>query len=233
MNTLTRALVTAASAAALTLGLSTAAQADDYSRLNATQLEQTVLRAQMPKTMGAWNQNYYFTMKRQDINTQPTICWNAKGDVRLPNAAILGAVGYEVDNGFGTVSVYQYATEAKAQAALAALKKLGETCADAPTLTTDGGDKVPGQAGGDFTDDSMSGLGSILYYDQDDVTIMTDLRTTQRGLAVVQTEIMRTFPKSTSTAKRDRIGKTVIKTNTAWHKNAVRAYEAFGQGNSR
>lgn len=233
MITLTRALVTAASAAALTLGLSTAAQADDYSRLNATQLEQTVLRAQMPKTMGAWNQNYYFTMKRQDINTQPTICWNAKGDVRLPNAAVLGAVAYDAGSAFGTVRVYQYATEGKAKAALASLKKLGETCADAPTIMTDGGDKVPGKAGGDFTDDTMSGYGSVLYYDQDDVTIMTDLRTTQRGLAIVQTEVMRTFPQSTSTAQRDKVGARVIKTNTAWHKNVVRAYESFGQGNSR
>lgn len=232
MNTLTRALVTAASAAALTLGLSTAAQADDYTRLNAAQLEQTVLRAQMPKTLGSWSQNYYFTIKDK-ASTQPTVCWNAKGDVSLPSAAILGGVGYEVNSGSGAVSIYQYASEAKAKAALASLKKLGETCADAPTIMTDGGDKVPGKAGGDFTDDSMSGYGSILYYDQDDVTIMTDLRTTQRGLAIVQTEVMRTFPKTMSTAQRDKIGARVVKANTAWHKQAVKAYESFGQGNSR
>lgn len=231
MNTLTRALVTVAAAAALTTGLSSAAQADDYSRLNAAQLEQTVLRAQMPKTMGSWTQNYYFTIKDR-ASTRPTMCWGRNGDVNLPAADILGGVGYAVDaNTSGSVSVFQYGSAAKAKAALDAMKKA--PCADYPVVMTDAGQKVKGNSGSDFTDASMSGYVAYLDYQQDGKTLMTEVRTTQRGLAVVQTTVFKAIPASTSDAQQQKLLGRMSSMNKTWHKSAVRAYESFGQGESR
>lgn len=232
MRTLTRLAITVSAAAVAAFGLAAPAQADGYSTLNAMQLEQTVLRAQMPTTLGAWSQNYYFTMKRQDANTQPTLCWNAQGDVRLPNAKVLGSVGYEVKGGsFGTVSVYQYANATAAKAALDAMK--GASCSDSPVVTTDEGKKVEAQSGSDFTDASMTGYAAGLSYPQDGKIIFTDVRTTQRGLAIIQTEIMRAIDGTASMTTQQNTASKLSSVNGKWHSNAVKAYESFGQGNSR
>jgi len=101
-------------AAVLALGIGApAAHADDYSRMNATELEQAVLRAQMPKTLGSWSQNYYFSENDARF-TRPTLCWNRSGDVKLPNSKNMGSVGYAVgSNGSSSVTIYQYADQAK------------------------------------------------------------------------------------------------------------------------
>lgn len=57
-----------------------AAAAPDYV-LDASGIQQTVLRAQMPSMLGAWRQNIYFA----DTNTAPYVYWSATGSpVRLP-----------------------------------------------------------------------------------------------------------------------------------------------------
>lgn len=221
----------AAATATLALGFAAPANADDYMTLNAAELEQTVLRAQMPKTLGSWTQNYYFTTK-DAASTRPTVCWNDKGDVMLPAAQVLGGVAYAVDpNTSGTVSIFQYASEAKAKAALAALKKV--RCADYPKVVTDEGKTVDAMSGGDWTDDSLSGYVSILYYDQNGTTLVTDVNTTLRGRAVVQTIVFDTYPTGTADAKAMKISDRASTMNEKWHKNVVRAYENFGQGTSR
>lgn len=231
MRTLTRLAITVSAAAVAALGLAAPAQADGYSTLNAMQLEQTVLRAQMPTTLGAWSQNYYFSEKDSRF-TRPTLCWNMKGNVTLPNSKNMGSVGYAVgSNGSGSVTVYQYADEAKAQAALAAMK--AGKCADDAMVMTDGGDKVKAQSGSDFTDASMTGYVAGLSYKQDDKIIFTDIRTTQRGLAVVQTQVMRWVDASMSMTQQENTASKLSTANGKWHSNAVKAYESFGQGNSR
>lgn len=231
MTLLSRVIATAAAATALAAGMSVPVQADSYQFLNAQELEQTVLRAQMPRTLGSWNQNYYFTMK-DPSSTRATVCWNASGDVRLPAAKNMGAVAYAVSQDvIGTVSVYQFATAAKASAALAALRKAD--CADSPTITTDEGEKVAADSGSDFLDSSTTGLGAALSYPQGDKILLTNLRTTQIGLAVVQTEIQRAVAKTMSSTGQQQAAGRLGSVNTAWHKSVVRTYDGFGQGNSR
>ncbi len=231
MKTSTRILATLTAAAALTVGIATTAHAEGYSTLNATELEQTVLRAQMPKNLGAWTQNYYYSEKNSSY-TQPTVCWNASGDVNLPNSQNMGAVGYAVgSNGSGVVTVYQYADEAKAQAALAAMK--AASCSDNPVVMTDEGKKVKAQSGSDFTDSSLTGYAAGLSYPQDDMIIFTDLRTTQRGLAIVQTEVMRWVDSSMTIKQQQNTASKLGAVNAKWNASAVKAYENFGQGNSR
>lgn len=217
-------------AAVAAIGLSTAAQADSYTYLKPAYLEQTVLRAQMPKTLGKWTQNYYFTLGAK--NAVPTLCWNAQGDVNLPNAKIVGGVGYALANqGSGSVSIYQYANAAQAQAALKALQSAD--CADNPTITTDEGVKVPGQSGSDFTDSSQTGYAAGLTYPQGDKIITQSVYTTQRGLAVIQTEVLVVSPKSASDSTLQSVANKAGATTKAWQAAAVKAYEAFGQGNAR
>lgn len=230
MKKRTLSLAVVAAASVLFTSLASTARADDYVNLNSAELEQTVLRAQMPKSLGSWRQNYYFTENAARY-TQPTVCWNANGDVKLPPARNFGSVAYAVTPDLmGTVTIYQYATKAKADAALAALRKV--SCADSPTVTTDEGVSVSASSGSDFTDSTTTGLSAGLSYSQGDKDIVTQLNTTQRGLAIVQTEIVRAVARSASGASSkvaDRLGSV----NKAWHANVVRSYEAFGQGNSR
>lgn len=231
MKTRTRILAIVAASAFAAVGLTTAAQADGYAYLKPADLEQTVLRAQMPKTLGTWTQNYYYSEAGSQF-TQPTLCWNSSGDVRLPRAKNMGAVGYAIGStGSGSVTIYQYADEAAATAALDAIKKA--SCSDNPVVMTDEGKKVEAQSGSDFTDASMSGYAAGLSYKQDGKILFTDLRTTQRGLAVVQTEVMRWIDDSASTKTQQGVANKLGSTNKAWQAAAVKAYESFGQGRSR
>ena len=227
----TRAFAGISIAAVLAIGIAApAAQADDYTILNPTELEQTVLRAQMPTTLGSWSQNYYFSEKDSPY-TRPTLCWDNKGTVKLPAARNMGAVGYAINsNASGSVTIYQYASEAKAQAALAAIRSA--RCYDSPTVMTDEGDKVPGQSGSDFTDDSTTGYAAGLSYEQDDTIIFDDLITTQRGMAIVQTEVFRALPSTLTTKQQQNAASKNSSVNKAWHTKVLRAYESFGQGRS-
>lgn len=231
MKPLKKITASVVAAAALSLGLGATAQAADYSLMNGAELEQAVLRAQMPRTLGAWTQNYYFSGKEKSL-TVPTVCWNAQGNVNLPAGMNMGAVGYAIDaNTNGSVTIYQYANADKAKAALAALQ--AAKCADSPTVTDDGGKKVQGQSGSDFTDASQTGLGAGLSYTQDDYILFTQLNTTQRGLAVVQTQVFKAIPKSSSNDQQMHVANKLGSVGKAWHKNVLASYDAFGQGNSR
>ena len=219
-------------AAVLALGIGApAAHADDYSRMNATELEQAVLRAQMPKTLGSWSQNYYFSENDARF-TRPTLCWDRSGDVNLPNSKNMGSVGYAVgSNGSSSVTIYQYADQAKAQAALTAMKN--NRCADNPIVMTDGGDKVKAESGSDFTDDSLTGYVAGLTYKQDDKILFDNIYTTQRGLAIVQTRVTRWVDTPMAMEQQQDTVSKLSAVNKSWHANAVKAYENFGQGNSR
>lgn len=230
MKKRTLSLAVVAVASVLITSLASPARADDYVNLNSAELEQTVLRAQMPKSLGSWTQNYYSTGKGAR-ETRPTVCWNAKGDVKLPPARNFGLVSYVVTPDLtGTVTIFQYATKAKADAALAALRKA--SCSDSPTVTTDEGVSVSATSGSDFTDSTTTGLTALLSYSQGDKDLVTQVDTTQRGLAIIQTEMFRAVARSTGGAS-SKVADRLDSVNKVWHANVVRAYEAFGQGNSR
>ena len=54
--------------------------------MNAAMLQQTVLRVQIPKTLGSWRAVHVQSWK----NAAPTVCWGATGAVTLPKAAVAG-----------------------------------------------------------------------------------------------------------------------------------------------
>ena len=192
---LTAAVTTSALLVVTTAGPSLAAP--DYS-LDAKGLEQTVLRAQMPKSLGSWRQNLYFA----DTKDAPVVCWSAKGEaVQLPAAAMSGGVGYEVSQYVnGGVTVYQYADAAAASAALAALKKVN--CPDDAKVGEDGpASAVPAQQSTDYTSAAEDSLVSSITSTQGGVKEVTERRTTQRGLAVVQTVVTVAGPSSGATIR--------------------------------
>ena len=201
-----------------------ASAAPDYV-LDAAGIQQTVLRAQMPSALGAWRQNIYFA----ETDAAPSVCWSATGaPVTLPKAANAGGVGYEVNKNItGSVMIYQYKDAASAQAALAALKAID--CPDTAKVSEDGPDSaVPASQGSDFTNASMTGYASGVTYKEQGTPVTTETRTTQRGLAVVQTEVTVSGQAST-----DRKFARAAALNKRWHRQVLAAYEAFGSGNSR
>lgn len=222
---------TATLAAALAVGVSTTAHADDYSYMKPTQLQQAVLRAQMPKTLGAWTQNYYYAETSTSF-TVPTMCWDSKGAVTLPAAKVVGGVGYAINAGTnGSVSIYQYADAAKAQAALTALQSA--RCSDSPRVPGEGGGLIPAESGSDFTDDSRTSYIAGASYTEDGRQVFRSIQTTQRGLAIVQTSVYRSVEGSMTLGQRQQAVNRVNSVTQAWHTNAVRAYENFGQGRAR
>ena len=205
--------------------LAAPATAASYTPLDGTGLQQTVLRAQMPKILGSWRQNLYFTMP----NEAPVVCWNAKGEpITLPKAATSGGVGYEVDaNRTGGVMIFQYKDQASADAALAALK--GTVCPDNAKIGEDGpASAVPASQGSDFADASRDSLISSITSTQQGVVVTTETQTTQRGLAVIQTKVT----VGASKAGSKWVGRG-SKTNRTWHQRVLAAYDAFGTGGSR
>ena len=204
-----------------------AAAAPDY-HLNASGIQQTVLRAQPPRTFGSWHQNIYFSASADT----PFVCWKANGKAyELPKAQTGGGVGYQLaDGAFASVTLFQYKDQASADAALAKLKKAD--CPDSAKVSTDVQTVVKAEQGSDFTDASMSGISSGVSYMYDGgsgmTNVMTLTTTTQRGLAVVQTDVTLSGPTVT-TKNASKAGSL----NTRWHKRVLAAYEAFGSGNSR
>lgn len=218
-------------AATLAVGVAATAHADDYSYMKPTELQQAVLRAQMPRTLGAWTQNYYYAESSRSF-TVPTLCWDSKGAVTLPAAKVVGAVGYQIDaKTSGSVSIYQYADASQAQAALAALQQA--RCSDSPRIANEGGQLVPAESGSDFTDDSRTGYAAGISYTDDGMAVFRDVRTTQRGLAIVQTEVYRAIDGTVSTKQGQQAANRLGSVNGRWHSAAVTAYENFGQGRAR
>ena len=220
----TLALMTCAALAGTALAVGPAAAAPDYS-LSDSGLQQTVLRAQMPTALGSWRQNIYYTLK----NYAPSVCWSATGTpVSLTKAEKAGGVGYAVNlNINGGVTIYQYKDQAAADAALAALKTVD--CPDSAKVSDDGPENaVPADQGSDYTDGSMTGFVSSVTYKEQGTPVTTITRTTQRGLAVVQTTV--TIAGSALTPKRVQKASVV---HQRWHRQVLAAYEAFGSGGSR
>lgn len=215
--------------------MSPAAAVPDYV-LDAAGVEQVVLRAQPPTTIGAWRQNEYFTWDSSHMTFYPYVCYTADGtQARLPRPRTLGGVGYSIINTRSTgknpaISLYQYPTQARADQALAALRTVD--CPDATKVRTDVGSIVAGKQSTEFTDASRTGLTTIVRYRYDGgagmMTMVSVSTTTQVGLVVLQTQIGLSG-RATSPAT---VAKAVAM-NKAWHAGAVAAYEAFGSGGSR
>ena len=201
-----------------------AAAAPDYV-LNASGIQQTVLRAQMPTSLGTWRQNIYFA----NDNSAPAVCQSSTGEpVSLPKAGLGGLVGYEVNTRIsGGVYLYQYKDQAAAAAALSALKAID--CPDDAKFAEDGpATAVPADQGSDFTSAAMDSFVSSITYKLQGTPVTTDTRTTQVGLAVVQTQVT----VSGKAASQKGIGRAGA-LNKRWHRQVVAAYEAFGSGSSR
>jgi hypothetical protein len=220
----TLVLISCAAIAGSTLVAGPAIAVPDYS-LSDSGLQQTVLRAQMPTALGAWRQNIYFAL----TDDAPSVCWSATGTpVTLPKAAKMGGVAYEVNtNVGGSVAIYQYKDLAAAAAALAALKNVD--CPDSAKVSTDDPDTaVKADQGSDYTDASMTGFVSSVTYKEQGTPVTTITRTTQRGLAVVQTDVTVAGQANTQN-KRGRASAL----SARWHRQVLVAYEAFGSGSSR
>ena len=232
MSTIRRALaVILATAVAAVPLLAGPAAAASYGPLDASGIEQVVLRAQMPRTLGAWSQNIYYTWATDDTRYAPTVCYAANGEqVKLPHGKTGGGVGYAVSPTINTsVTLYQYANQEDADAALAALRKAD--CPDSTKVRTDVNSVVPGDQAADFTSADQNGIGSIVTYRYDDgagMTTVTEIRmTTQVGLAVVHTEVgLAGSATKTSTVNR------AMKLARSWHARSLAAYRAFGAGAS-
>lgn len=219
-------------AAALALGMiAPAARAADLEPMDAAMLQQTVLRVQFPKTLGSWEQYMYGTTK----NDAPTVCWGATGEVNLPKAVVAGFVNYQVNQATnGSVTIYQYANEAQAARALAALR--AADCSGRPKVPTEAETMVTGDQGYDQTDAAFTGLGSAMTYLEPGENLRGYVSTlsTQRGLAVVQTQV-RQYVALPQTMKQqqnglDRVGRV----NDAWHPRVLAAYQSFGvEGTAR
>lgn len=218
--------------AALVLGpLAPAAHADDYSYLKRQALQQTVLRVQMPTTLGPWDQYYYNTETSPQF-TKATVCWGAKGPITLPTAKIVGSVNYQVDsNTNGSVSIYQFANMSAADAALKALQTAA--CTDTPKVGTESETLVTGSQSYDQLDGAFTGLGSAMTYVDGDMRGYVSTQSTQRGLAIVQTQVRQFAPVPQTNAQQQRATNRVGNVNNRWHERVVKAYESFGQGTAR
>jgi hypothetical protein len=208
-----------------------AAFAQDPYSMKPQELEQAVLRAQMPTTLGAWTQNYYFD--ETDIRfTKATICWGSKGAVTLPGSKIVGSVGYAINqNTMGSVSIFQFKDQSAADRALKSLRNAD--CADTPRVPTEDGTLVKGSSGSDLTDSSRTGLEAGQTHIEDGMRAYQDVITTFRGLSAVQTQVSR-YVKLPQTMKQQQTAVNKLsRTNKQWHKKALNALEAFGSGNAR
>ena len=186
-------------------------------------LQQTVLRAQMPTTLGTWQQYLY----RVDKNEAPTMCWSMKGAVTLPKAPRVGSVNYQVDQATnGLVSIFQYATKAAADAALAKLRKMG--CSDDAKHPTEGETMVAAQQGSDFMDAAETAVGSNITFIDDGTRPYISTISTQRGLAIVQTQGRTIAPLPQSMKQQQDTIDALSAVNKKWHAKVVKAYQSFG-----
>ena len=226
----TRQILGALGASALALSIGApAVHAADLDPMGPRMLQQTVLRAQMPTTLGPWQQYLY----RVDRNEAPTLCWSMKGAVTLPKAPVAGTVNYQVDQGTnGSVEIYQYANQAAADSALKALRKMG--CSDDAKHPTESETMVSAQQGSDFMNAAQTSVGASITFVDDGMRSYISTISTQRGLAVVQTQV-RSIVKEPQTLKQqqDAIDR-IDGVNEKWHAKVVRAYQSFGvEGTAR
>jgi hypothetical protein len=162
------------------------------------------------------------------------VCWTATGvPVELPAAARVGLVNYQVDqNTGGSVTIYQYATQAKADAALRALRAY--RCPN-DAKVDDEGTIFPADQGTDFTSASRRAVANGVVYDRgDDTQGYREWVTTQIGRAVVQTEVRSIgIPELTELAAQEKANElgAFVK---AWNARVVAAYRSFAvRGESR
>jgi len=199
--------------------------------MDSAMLQQTVLRAQFPKTLGAWEQYLYGTAK----NAAPTVCWGASGAVALPKAAVAGSVNYQVNQYTnGSVTIYQYATQADADRALTALQ--GAACTDRPKVPTESETLATGDQSVDQTDAAFTGLASAMTYVEPGENLRGYVSTlsTQRGLAIVQTQVRQYRALPQATKQQQRALDRVDAVNAAWHARVLSAYQSFGvEGTAR
>lgn len=218
------AVVGAGSIVALVALAAPVAAAPDY-QLDASGMEQTVLRAQMPKSLGSWRQNIYFGFK----SDAPAVCWGSNGkQLTLPKASLGGGVGYEVSQYItGSVMIFQYKDQKSADAALAALR--ATVCPDSPKVALDSGPSniVQASAGSDWTSASKDSMVASITYPEGDVKVTTETITSVVGVSVVQTQVMVAGPEATSKGIQ-----RASDMNESWHAKVVKAYEAFGSGSS-
>lgn len=118
--------------------LAPAASADTF-RLDDRELQQVVLRAQMPTSLGAWQQYIYV----EGTRNAPAVCWSATGTpVALPLTRNAGSVNYQVDQSTGgSVTVFQYKSQAAADKALRALR--GHSCPNSAKVNDEGTSSPP------------------------------------------------------------------------------------------
>lgn len=227
-----RRLLGALGAAALALGtIAPAAQGADIEPMSPTLMQQMVLRVQFPKSLGSWEQYLYGTT----AHAAPTVCWGDTGAVTLPKSVVAGSVSYQVNPYTdGTVTVYQYATAAKAAQALASLRT--SDCTSEPKVPTEAEILVTGDQGYDQTDAAFTGLGSAMTYVEPGESLRgyVSILSTQRGLAIVQTQVRRyrSLPQS---PKQQQAGlDRVDRVNDRWHAQVLTAYQSFGvEGQAR
>ena len=221
-----RRLLGVLGAAALALAtIAPAAQGADVEPMTPTMMQQMVLRVQFPMSLGPWRQYLYGTTD----HAAPTVCWGATGAVTLPKAAVAGSVSYQVNPYTdGTVTVYQYASAAKAAQALTALR--AADCTGNPKVPTEAEVLVTGDQAYDQTDAAFTGLGSAMTYLEPGENLRGYVSTlsTQRGLAIVQTQVRRYRSLPQSMTQQQAALDRVDRVNGRWHAQVITAYQAFG-----
>lgn len=208
-----------------------AASADDYQFMNPKMLQQAVLRAQMPYSLGSWDQNLYYT-DTDTLLTQATLCWGSKGPIRLPAAKNVGAVGYNVDQfTSGAISIFQFKNQADADQARAAMQSAA--CSDSPLVPTESEKLVQGTSGSDQTDASFTGLIASESHVEDGIRATQTVITTFRGLAAVQTQVFRAAKLPQSAKSQQQTVNKLEAANKKWQAKAIKALENFGTGIAR
>jgi hypothetical protein len=209
--------------------LAPAASADTF-RLDDRELQQVVLRAQMPTSLGAWQQYIYV----EGTRNAPAVCWSATGTpVALPLTRNAGSVNYQVDQSTGgSVTVFQYKSQAAADKALRALR--GYSCPNSAKVN-DEGTLVPADQGTDFTSAARNSVANgVVYAQSGGRQGYREWDTTQIGLAVIQTEVrsigVPALPIEAAQQKVSTLSAFVKK----WHAEVVAAYRAWAfEGESR
>lgn len=204
------------------LGAPLSAATDATTSLTAAELEQTVLRAQMPLTLGDWDQERYGSLS----NAAPYVCLTGVGEIELlPRARDAGMVAYSVGEGIrGDVWIFQYSSRMAAASALASLR--AADCPPAPKV--EWGDGVPvivdAVQGSRFTGAAHMGIeATVRFPDPQGVRTYEHRITTQRGLAVIQTTVA--LSAGSATVSNQRIAERL---DRRWHKQVVAAYQNFG-----
>lgn len=199
------------------------AQAQELTPMEPRLLQQMVLRAQMPTTLGAWNQNLY----QLETGGVPEVCPKRDGSFfSLPKAKNVGFVGYGVGaNTSAVVEVFQYANAAQARNALRVLRNI--SCPGSAQIMSESG-LVASENGSDFSDATRTTVVSSNSYRDGDASVTDSAAITQRGLAIIITKVTRFTPgnptQEASAGEADRLGRFI----TRWHTQVLKAYDNFG-----